>query len=200
MGIVTGPLLLNLDTALIPSPWKWWPNKLAESCSVMRRKRKRLRSTGNKMQNQSLQQPGPRVTVFVMSYNEARQIREVMETIKWADEIVLLDSFSTDGTVEIAREYGAKIVSEKFCGFGRLRNLALAASSNDWMVSIDSDERCTPAFAAEVRSLVKTPAHDAYFVPRLNYFLDRPIKYCGMYPDYRQPQFFNRKKFRYRED
>jgi glycosyltransferase involved in cell wall biosynthesis len=145
-------------------------------------------------------QPGPRVTVFVMSYNEARQIRQVMETIKWADEIVLLDSFSTDGTVEIAREYGARIVSEKFCGFGRLRNLALAASSNDWMVSIDSDERCTPEFAAEVRTILQKPAHDAYFVPRLNYFLDRPIRYCGMYPDYRQPQLFNRRKFRYRED
>jgi glycosyltransferase involved in cell wall biosynthesis len=150
------------------------------------------------MQNQP--QPEPKITVFVMSYNEARQIRQVMETIKWADEIVLLDSFSTDGTVEIAREYGAKIVSEKFCGFGRLRNLALAASSNDWMVSIDSDERCTPEFAAEVREIVRNPRHDAYFVPRLNFFLDRPMRYCGMYPDYRQPQLFDRRKFRYRED
>jgi glycosyltransferase involved in cell wall biosynthesis len=150
------------------------------------------------MQNQT--QPEPKVTVFVMSYNEARQIREVMESIKWADEIVLVDSFSTDGTVEVAREYGARIVSEKFCGFGRLRNFALAASSHDWMVSIDSDERCTPEFAAEVREIVRRPKHEAYFVPRQNYFLDRPIRYCGMYPDYRQPQVFDRRKFRYRED
>ena len=77
-----------------------------------------------------------------MTYNEAHQIREVLESIKWADEILLVDSFSTDGTVEIGKEFGAKIISEKFCGFGKLRNFAVDGSANDWMLSIDSDERC----------------------------------------------------------
>lgn len=141
----------------------------------------------------------PGITAYVMSFNEARQIRDVMETLHWADEIILVDSFSTDGTVEIAREYGARILSEKFCGFGKLRNFALAASKHDWVVSIDSDERSTPEFVAEVRKTVAAPQHAAYFVPRLNYFLGRPIRYCGMYPDYRQPQVFDRSKFKYRE-
>jgi len=141
-----------------------------------------------------------KVTAYTLSFNEASQIRAVMESIKWADEIILVDSFSTDGTVEIAREYNARIISEKFCGFGKLRNLALDASSNDWMLSIDADERCTPELAAEVRREVINPQFDAYHVPRKSHFLGKWMRHSGWYPDYRQPQFFNRKKMRYRED
>ena len=141
-----------------------------------------------------------KITAYVMTFNEAHQIGAVLETIKWADELILVDSFSTDGTVEIAKKYGAKIVSEKFCGFGKLRNFALDAAANDWMLSIDSDERCTPELANEVQREVNAPQFDAYMVPRKNYFFGRWIRGCGWYPDYRQPQFFNRTKMRYRED
>lgn len=142
----------------------------------------------------------PKITAYIMSFNEARQIRAVLESLKWADEIIVVDSFSTDGTVEIAKEFGAKIISEKFCGFGKLRNFALDAAQNDWIFSLDSDERCTPEFVEELRRTLKTPQHAAYFVPRLNTFLGCPVRYGGMYPDYRQPQVFNRKQFRYREE
>jgi glycosyltransferase involved in cell wall biosynthesis len=142
----------------------------------------------------------PKITAYVLSFNEARQIRPVMESIRWADEIILVDSFSSDGTVEIAREFGARILSERFCGFGKLRNLALDASSNDWILSIDADERCTPELADEVRREVKNPRFDAYHVPRKSHFLGRWMRHGGWYPDYRQPQFFNRNKMRYRED
>ena len=141
-----------------------------------------------------------KITVYIMSFNEARQIRAVLESVKWADELIVVDSFSTDGTVEIAREFGARIISEKFCGFGKLRNFALDAAQNDWMVSIDSDERCVPEFVEELRRTLENPQHAAYFVPRLNTFLGGPVRYGGMYPDYRQPQVFNRRQFRYRED
>ena len=140
------------------------------------------------------------ITAYTLTFNEARQIRQVLESIKWADEIIVVDSFSTDGTVEIAREYGARVISEKFCGFGRLRNLALAASSHDWMLSIDADERCTPELEAEVRREVLAPRCDAYLVPRKSHFLGRWMRHSGWYPDYRQPQFFNRKHMRYAED
>lgn len=141
------------------------------------------------------------VTVYVLTFNEARQIRDVLESVKWADEIIVVDSFSTDGTVEIAREFGAKIISEKFCGFGRLRNFALDAAKNDWILSIDSDERCTPELAEEIRhQLAGKPDCDAYFVPRKSHFLGKWMRHSGWYPDYRQPQFFNRKKMRYAED
>lgn len=142
----------------------------------------------------------PGITAYTLTFNEAGQIRDVLESVKWADELLIVDSFSTDGTVDIAREYGAKIVSAAFCGFGKLRNLALEAAGHDWMLSIDSDERCTPELAAEVRREVRQPRQDAYLVPRKNYFMGRWIRHCGWYPDYRQPQFFNRRKMRYRDD
>ena len=140
------------------------------------------------------------ITVYTLTFNEARQIRAVLESVKWADEIIIVDSFSTDGTVEIAREFGAKIISEKFCGFGRLRNFALDAAKHDWIFSIDADERCTPEFVNELRETLVEPKHAAYFVPRRNTFLGKPVRFGGMYPDYRQPQVFDRRKFRYRED
>ncbi|MDB6066926.1 MAG: hypothetical protein JWR26_3134 [Pedosphaera sp.] len=140
------------------------------------------------------------ITAFTLTCNEAHQIREVLESVKWADEIIIVDSFSADGTQEIAREYNARIISSKFCGFGNLRNLALDASSNDWMLSIDSDERCTPELSAEIRRELPSPLFDAYHVPRKSHFLGHWMRHSGWYPDYRQPQFFNRTKMRYRED
>ena len=145
--------------------------------------------------------PAPlQVTAYAMTFNEAWQIRPMLESVQWADEIIIVDSFSADGTADIAREYGARVISEKFCGFGRLRNIALDAARHDWMVSIDADERSTPEFAAEVRATVAAPQHAAYHVPRRNTFLGRPVRFSGMYPDYRQPQVFDRRKLRYRED
>jgi glycosyltransferase involved in cell wall biosynthesis len=141
-----------------------------------------------------------KITAYVMSFNEARQIRHALESLKWADEIIVVDSFSTDGTVEIANEFGAKIISQKFCGFGKLRNFALDAAQHDWIFSLDSDERCTPEFVAELRRTLAAPRHAAYFVPRLNTFLGQRVRHGGMYPDYRQPQVFDRTQFRYRED
>jgi glycosyltransferase involved in cell wall biosynthesis len=140
------------------------------------------------------------VTVYMLTFNEARQIRAVFESVKWADEIIVVDSFSTDGTVEIAREFGAKIISEKFCGFGKLRNFALDAAQNDWIFSIDADERCTPELAREMREELSAPRFDAYHVPRKSHFLGRWMKHCGWYPDYRQPQLFNRTRLRYNEE
>ncbi len=145
--------------------------------------------------------PPPPITVYTLTFNEAHQIRDVLESVKWADDLLLVDSASTDGTVEIAREYGARVLDEKFCGFGRLRNRALDAAKHDWILSIDADERCTPELAAEVqRELAGGPAFDAYLVPRQSHFLGRWMRHGGWYPDYRQPQFFNRNKLRYAED
>jgi len=140
------------------------------------------------------------LTAYTLTLNEARQIRAVLESVKWADEIILVDSFSTDGTVEIAREYNARIISEKFCGFGKLRNRALDAAKHDWVFSIDADERCTPELGAEIRRELASPRFDAYRVPRKSHFLGQWIQHCGWYPDYRQPQLFDRTRLRYHDD
>ena len=140
------------------------------------------------------------ITVYTLTLNEARQIRAVLESVKWADEILVLDSFSTDGTVEVARQYDAVIVQEAFCGFGRLRNHALAAATHDWVLSIDADERCTPELAAEIRQELQAPRFEAYQVPRKSHFLGHWMRHSGWYPDCRQPQLFNRQNFRYHDE
>lgn len=141
------------------------------------------------------------VTAYTLTFNEAAQLREVLDSVKWAAELIVVDSFSTDATVEIARAYGAKVISAEFCGFGKLRNLAIDAAQHDWIFSIDADERCTPELADEIRrELEGGPAFDAYLVPRKSHFLGKWMRYSGWYPDYRQPQFFNRTKMRYADE
>ncbi len=140
------------------------------------------------------------VTLYIIGYNEEANLRALLPTVKWADEILYVDSFSTDGTTKLCAENGVRHVNVPFEGFGKLRNKAIELASNDWIVSIDTDERATPEFAAEVRRTLETPQHAAYFVPRRNTFLGHPVRFGGMYPDYRQPQVFDRRKLRYRED
>jgi len=139
-----------------------------------------------------------KLSVFILTFNEKDKIVDCLESVKWADEVVVMDSFSTDGTVEICKKYGAKVVQSKFEGFGKLRNDALESCSNDWILSVDSDERVTEELKNEVLGLLeKGPDADAYYVPRKSHFLGQWIKHCGWYPDYRQPQFFNKKKMHY---
>ncbi|MCB4792496.1 MAG: glycosyltransferase family 2 protein [Elusimicrobia bacterium] len=144
--------------------------------------------------------PANKLSVYIMSYNNEDKIGDCLESVKWADEIVVLDSYSTDKTVEIARKYTDKIFQQEFVGFGKLRNIALAHTAYDWILSVDTDERVTPEFKNEVlKKLADGPDKDAYYVPRISHFLDHRIRHCGWYPDYRQPQFFNKKKMRYTE-
>ena len=142
----------------------------------------------------------PPISLYIIGHNEEQNLRELLPTVKWADEILYVDSFSTDGTAKLCAENGVRHVNVPFEGFGKLRNKAIEFTSHDWIVSIDTDERSTPEFADEVRNVLKAPRHDAYFVPRRNTFLGRPMRHSGMYPDYRQPQVFNRREFRYRDE
>lgn len=142
-----------------------------------------------------------KISVYVIAYNEEEKIEEALRSVTWADEVVVVDSFSTDGTVEIARRYTDRIVQVPFGGFGKLRNDAVAHTAHDWIFSLDADERCTPQARDEILSVVRDPgAADAYYVPRRNLFLGRWIRHCDWYPDYRQPQLFRRGALRYREE
>ncbi len=111
----------------------------------------------------------------------------------WADEIIVADSHSTDGTIEIAEGLGARVVQIDFNGFGDLRNRAIEACRGDWIFSLDSDERCTPEVRDEILSIVAaSDSLDVYRVPRRNYFMGRWIRHSGWYPNFRQPQLFRR--------
>ena len=104
-----------------------------------------------------------RLSVYIIAYNEADKIEAALRSVAWADEIVVADSFSTDGTADIARKYTDKVLQVPFEGFGKLRNDVLAQLTGDWVFSLDADERCTEAAAAEIRRLIEQPgAADAY--------------------------------------
>ena len=134
-----------------------------------------------------------KISVYTIAYNEAEKVAATIESVRWADEIIVVDSWSTDGTAEIAASLGAKVVQVEFKGFGDLRNQALAACSHEWIFSLDADERCTPEAQQEIRSLIAAPdALDAYWVPRRNFFMGQWIRHSGWYPNYRQPQVFRK--------
>jgi glycosyltransferase involved in cell wall biosynthesis len=142
-----------------------------------------------------------RISVYIIAYNEADKIEAALRSVTWADEIVVADSFSTDGTPEIARKYTDRVLQLPFEGFGKLRNDVLAQLDSEWIFSLDADERCTEAAAEEIRRIVAQPdAADAYRVPRRNFLLGRWIRHSGWFPDYRQPQLFRRGKLRYTAD
>jgi glycosyltransferase involved in cell wall biosynthesis len=142
-----------------------------------------------------------KLSAYVLTFNEEDKIRDALVTITWADEIVVLDSHSTDRTSSICREFTEKVYQCDFEGFGKLRNRALDLVTHDWVLSLDADERATEELKDEIKTeLAQGPRFDAYFVPRKNFFLGRWIRHGGWYPDYRQPQFFNKHRFRYRED
>ena len=133
----------------------------------------------------------PKISVYVIAYNEADKISAALKSVSWADEIILADSWSTDGTTEIAQSMGAKVVHIEFKGYGPLRNEAIKACTGEWIFSLDADERCTEEVANEIREVINTQdSADVYFVPRKNYFMGRWIKHSGWYPNFRQPQLF----------
>lgn len=139
-----------------------------------------------------------KITAYLIAYNEEAKIRDAVSSVLWADEVIVADSASTDRTAEIATALGAHVVQIPFEGFGALRNRAIEACTHEWIFSLDADERCTPEIRDEILGLLAgEPAHDAYLVPRRNYFMGRWIKGSGWYPNFRQPQLFRKGAMRY---
>lgn len=138
-----------------------------------------------------------KISVYIIAFNEAEKIRDCINSVLWTDEIVVADSYSTDGTSEIASEMGAKVIQIPFQGYGNLRNQAINHCSGDWIFSLDSDERCTKEVKEEIEALMKYALLDVYRVPRKNFFMGKWIKHSGWYPNFRQPQLFKKGKMSY---
>ena len=141
-----------------------------------------------------------KISVYIIAYNEADKIGDCISTVLWADEIVVIDSYSSDGTCRIAEEMGAKVVHIPFDGFGNLRNHSINNCKGEWIFSLDSDERCTIEVRDEILSIIENNDLDIYRIPRKNFFMGRWIKYSGWYPNFRQPQLFKKGKMQYKLD
>jgi len=142
-----------------------------------------------------------KISVYIPVLNEEARIREALESVAWVDDILLVDTGSTDKTEEIAREYTNHITHIVFNGFGDLRNQSVMLCTHPWIFSLDADERCTPSLKDEICRIVHAShAKDAYFIPRRNYFMGRWIKHGGWYPDYCQPKLFRKGALTYHHD
>jgi glycosyltransferase involved in cell wall biosynthesis len=107
-----------------------------------------------------------------------------IESVRWANEIVLVDSGSTDRTCEIAKEYGARVIHEPWRGYTGQKNYALELCTKDWVLSLDADEEVSPELAEEIRGVLADPkAMDGYSMPRKNLFMGRWMRHGGFYPD-----------------
>ncbi len=140
------------------------------------------------------------LSVAIVAKNESHNIVKTLSSVTWADEIVVIDSGSTDNTVEIAKSYGATVYHESWKGYGPQVNSALDKCAGPWILNLDADEVVTPELAAEVQSLLRgEPSLNAYAVPRLNLIFGRWMRHGGLYPD-RKLRLFRKGAARLRED
>ena len=125
-----------------------------------------------------------KLAVIVITKNEARNIQACLQSVGFADQIVVLDSGSTDGTADLAKGMGAELnQSPDWPGFGIQKNRALAFVRCDWVLSIDADERITPELQAEIQAVLDNPRFDAYSFPRLSSYCGQYMRHSGWYPD-----------------
>jgi glycosyltransferase involved in cell wall biosynthesis len=135
-----------------------------------------------------------KITATIITLNEERHIARAIESLRCCDEILVLDSGSTDRTVELAENLGARVVESFWRGYAAQKNWIAEQAANDWILSLDADEALSEALEAEIWSLKKNgPRCEAYTVPRLAQYLGRWILHSGWYPD-RKVRLYNRQK------
>ncbi len=126
----------------------------------------------------------PLLSVAIITKNEEKNLSRTLSSVRWADEIVVVDSGSTDHTVEIARSHGAHVIERSWPGFAAQKNFALSQCSGTWILSLDADEELSPELQRQIRALLTSqPVVDAFRLKRRNLFLGRWIRHGGFYPD-----------------
>lgn len=139
----------------------------------------------------------PKLSVAVITKNEAADLDAALASVAFADEIVVVDSFSTDDTVAIARRRTDRVVAREWAGYVDQKNYAASLASHDWILSLDADERVTPELAAEIRSrLAADPRETAFRMPRVTWHLGRWIRTTDWYPDF-QVRLYDRRRARW---
>ncbi len=139
------------------------------------------------------------LSVVVITKNESGRIADCLKSVEWAKEIIVLDDFSTDDTVEIAKRFTDRVTQRVMDIEGKHRNYAYSLASFEWVLSLDADERVTPELRDEIADLLKgDPTCNGYTIPRKNFMGDVWVRYGGMYPS-AQLKLFRKNKFRYDE-
>jgi glycosyltransferase involved in cell wall biosynthesis len=132
------------------------------------------------------------MSVVIITKNEAANLGRTLDSVSWAEERIVVDSGSTDRTLEIARAQGAKVFEEPWKGYADQKNSAIGKASGDWIMSLDADEEVSPELAASIRKAISgNQGPNGYFIPRRNFFLGRWIRHGGFYPD-RKLRLFRR--------
>ena len=126
------------------------------------------------------------LTVIIITYNESEHIADCIESARFADDILVFDSFSTDQTVQLAEQSGARVLQRVFDNYANQRNAALDATAGkaDWVLFVDADERVTPELAQEVCTTIEKPDYAGWKIPRHNYIFGKLTLGAGWYPDY----------------
>jgi glycosyltransferase involved in cell wall biosynthesis len=138
------------------------------------------------------------VTATVITFNEAANIQAALESLSWADEIVVVDSESTDATVAIAKRFTDRVIVRPWPGYIAQKNFAAEQASHDWIFSLDADERIPEALAREIRGVLATePALRGFRVPRVTFHLGRWMRTTDFYPDF-QTRLYDRRAARWR--
>lgn len=125
-----------------------------------------------------------KISVIIITLNEEENIRACLESVKWADEILVSDSGSADKTVQICNEYGAKVYIDEWHGFGKQKNLIAGRAKNNWILNVDADERIIIDLKKEIELALNSDGCEGYNIPRKNFFGDKWIRHCGWHPDY----------------
>lgn len=120
----------------------------------------------------------------ILTLNEEHHITECIESLRWTDGIIVLDSFSSDNTCPLARQAGAEVIQHPFENYSQQRNVALNATDADWVLFVDADERSTPELAAEIQHVILKQNHVGWWIPRHNYIIGQRMKGAGWRPDY----------------
>jgi len=124
------------------------------------------------------------LAVIILTKDEEENIAGCIRSVSWADEVMVLDSGSTDRTVEIATQMGARIFTHPFRNYAEQRNIALGLARTPWVFFVDADERATPELGREIRDVIEDENYAGWWVPRRNYIVGKWIKHGGWYPDY----------------
>jgi glycosyltransferase involved in cell wall biosynthesis len=142
---------------------------------------------------------GVKISACIIAFNEEKNIRRAVESVRWADEIIVVDSESADRTPEIAADSGARVFTQKWLGFSKQKQFAVERAAHEWIFSLDADEAVSDELRDEILNL-KSAANlaDGYKIPRLAIYMNRPIRHGGWYPDW-QLRFFNRAKGKWKD-